>query len=88
MPKRQEDELTRQAQLGIDLQTEFGEHIQEVTGEGGMTVDAMTELYLKADFEQRQRMFIEIFASQGADGLEMLGEVLTQATERLSGEVG
>ena len=87
MPKRQEDELTRQAQLGIDLQDEFSDHIQEVTGEGEMTVDSMTELYLKASFEQRQRMFIEVFASQGADGLEMLGEVLVQATERLSGEV-
>ncbi len=87
MPKRQEDELARQAQLGIDLQDEFSDHIQEVTGEGEMTVDSMTELYLKASFEQRQRMFIEVFASQGADGLEMLGEVLIQATERLSGEV-
>ena len=88
MPNRQEDELTRQAQLGIDLQDEFTDHVKDVTGEGEVTVDAMTELYLKADFEQRQRMFIEVFASQGADGLEMLGEVFNQATERLSGEVG
>ena len=86
MAKRQEDELTRQAQLGIDMQDEFGSHIQDVTGEGGMSMDAMTELYLKADFEQRQRMFIEIFASQGADGLEMLSEVYNQAAERLLGE--
>lgn len=84
MPK-QEDELTNHAQLGIDLQDEFTDHIKDVTGEGEMTVDAMTELYLKADFEQRQRMFIEIFASQGADGLEMLGEVYSQAAERLAG---
>jgi len=86
--KSQEDELTRHAQTGIALQNEFTQHVKDVTGEGEMTVDAMTELYLKADFEQRQRMFIEIFASQGADGLEMLGEVFNQATERLSGEVG
>ena len=88
MSKRQEDELTRQAQQGIDLQDEFTDHIKDVTGEGEMTVDAMTELYLKADFEQRQRMFIEIFASQGADGLEALAEVYAQASERLAGEVG
>jgi hypothetical protein len=88
VPKRQEDELTRQAQLGIDLQDEFTDHIKDVTGEGEVSVDTLTELYLKSDFDERTLMFIEIFASRGADGLEVLGEVFNQATERLSGEVG
>ena len=85
MAKSQEDELTRHAQTGIALQDEFIGHIKDVTGEGEMTVDSATELYLKASFEERYKMFLEVFASQGADGLEMLGEVSVQATERLSG---
>jgi len=83
---KKEDEVTKLAREGMALQEEFGSRIREVTNTPPMDADGLVDLYTRANFEQRHSMFLEILGSQGADGLELLGDVFGLANERFRGE--
>lgn len=88
MAKNRQQRLVRDmAQSGIDMQEEFTRQLPTVSGDKGLQAEDLVELYLKANFEQRHQMFIEVFGSLGADGLEMIGDVYREAQKRLAGEV-
>ena len=46
-----------------------------------VVVDEFVSAYRQATFEQRHQMFLEVFASQGADGLEFLAEAQARAED-------
>lgn len=85
MSKR-DDELTTLAKEGMALQEEFGSRIREVTNAPILDAEGLVDLYIRANFEQRRGMFIEVLGAQGADGLELLGDVFRLANERFRGE--
>lgn len=83
---KQKDMVTEMAKAGLAIQEMFGEQINEVTQAPVMTSDDLADLYLQANFEQRYQMFTEILSSQGADGLQLLGDVFRKAQEIYGGE--
>jgi len=83
---KKEDQVTKLAREGMALQEEFGRRIREVVGAPTLDAEGLYNLYTRANFEQRHAMFVEVLGSQGADGLELLGDVFRLANEQFRGE--
>lgn len=85
---RNEDTITRLSREGIHIGEQMNAAVEEVFGSNALDVDEFVSAYRQATFEQRHQMFLEVFASQGADGLEFLAETQARAEDSfLRGEL-
>lgn len=83
-----DDQITTLAKTGLEVQKEAQGALDDVLGSDAMNVDELVDLYLMANFEERMQMFTEILGSSGADGLELLSNVLDQAYKTVRAEDG
>lgn len=81
-----EDLIQQMSKEGFAMQRRQREAIRTVTGEPEMDSDELTDLYLRANFEQRLQMFTQIYSDNEVGGLRMIGEIWQKASERLAGE--
>jgi hypothetical protein len=79
--KAGEERIVGLAQEAGRLDEELRGQVPEVTGQDVLSVEGASEVYGQATFEERLQMFYEIFATDGADGLEFLRDVQAQFSD-------
>jgi hypothetical protein len=81
-----EETVTQLAKSALVINDQLRDAVPDVTGEKGVSIEEFTEVYLNATFEERLKLFLEIFGTSGADGLEFLAEVQDRATKQFQSE--
>lgn len=81
-----EETVTQLAKSALVVDDQLKDAVPDVTGQKDVSVEEFTEIYLNATFEERMRLFLEIFSTSGADGLEFLAEVQDRATQQFRKE--
>ena len=79
--KAGEERVVGMAKEAGRLDEELRNQVPDVTGQDVLSIEGATEVYQQSTFEERLQMFYEVFATDGPDGLEFLGEVYAKAQE-------
>ncbi len=84
--KSGEEVVTQLAKSAIVIDNQLRDAVPDATGQKDVSIEEFTEVYLNATFEERMKLFLEIFGTSGADGLEFLAEVQDRATKQFRSE--
>lgn len=81
-----EETVTQLAKAAIVIDNQLRDAVPDATGQKEVSIEEFTEVYINATFEERMKLFLEIFGTSGADGLEFLAEVQDRATQQFRSE--